>query len=85
MVFIISSLWSHSHLKVDVGWFLVQSNSHRLQFFLQQSSLYISLASVQHHQDDISCTGYGYHLTTTPLSYSMHVIMHMTNTLSNES
>ena len=70
------------YLKVDIGWFLVQSNPYRLQLFLKQPSLNVTLASIQHHQDHISRASHRNHLTTTPLPCSMHV-SHMTNAAAN--
>lgn len=43
------------YLEVNVWFFGVQPDSYALQLFLQQGFLYISLGSIKHHQNQVSC------------------------------
>ena len=51
-------------LDVYVGRLFVESNSDRLQFLLEQIPLLVTLARVQHHQNQVGRLGHSNHLTT---------------------
>ena len=57
------------YLEIDIRWSFVESDSHCLQFLLQQIPLDFPFTSIQHHEHHIRCAGHCNDLSTPPLSW----------------